>query len=191
MSITNPFGNRICFTEQISSTPEPDKWPLKTCDNRPAMNIETDNAPLAAWAATATLPIDQILIHAQTDPNPQATIASCTTFAATIPEGTEALIITILTAPPPGLDHVAHHTANAAIWAFTQQAALAWAPRQIRVNAIGLNTSPAGPFEPTEQAGRTAGPAPAAPASLDDIVRTIQAIVSFRSMTGQIIRLGA
>jgi len=155
------------------------------------MHIETDNAPLAAWAATATLPLAHILIQAYATPNPQTTITRCTTFAATIPEGTEALIITILTTPPPGLDHIAHHTANAAIWAFTQQAALAWAPRQIRVNAIGLATSPTGPFDPQEQSGRPAGPAPAAPATLDDIIRTIEAIAAWPSFTGQIIRLGA
>ncbi len=77
------------------------------------------------------------------------------------------------------------------LWAFTRASALAWAARGIRVNAIGLGPAPAGPFEPQDQSGVAAVlNVPAAPATLADIVRTIRAIASWPSMTGQIIRLG-
>ncbi len=92
----------------------------------------------------------------------------CRQFAAeAVPGG--ALVITILHVPPPGLDHFDRHAANAVLWAFTRQSALAWAPRGIRVNAVGLE---------------------AGPASIADVVRTIRAVAGFASMTGQIIRLG-
>jgi NAD(P)-dependent dehydrogenase (short-subunit alcohol dehydrogenase family) len=58
----------------------------------------------------------------------------------------------------------------ALLWAFTRHAALAWAPRRIRVNAIGLD---------------------ATPAAHADLAATILAMWRFPSMTGQLIRLGA
>ena len=119
-----------------------------------------------------------------------AVAVRCTAFADAVPAGTEALIVVILRAAPPGLRCFDGHATNAALWAFTQQAALAWAPRRIRVNAIGLGASPAGPFEAQEQAGRAAAAIPAVAAAADDIVRTIRAMAAWPSMTGQIIRLG-
>ena len=111
-------------------------------------------------------------------------------FAEALPAGQEGLVITLLHACPPGLDRFDGHAANATLWAFTQQAARAWAPRRIRVNAIGLGVSVAGPFEPQEQAGRAAACVPATPATLEDIARTVRFIAACPSMTGQIIRLG-
>jgi NAD(P)-dependent dehydrogenase (short-subunit alcohol dehydrogenase family) len=147
---------------------------------------------LLGTAVTLTL-----LVNADDPPDAHAIMDRCKDFAMAQPPTRESsasapdsLIITILTAPPPGLDHMAHHAANAALWAFTRQAALEWAPRGIRVNAIGLGTDLAGPFEPSEQAGRATGAAPCAAATLADIAQTIRAIASWPSMTGQIIRLG-
>ena len=111
-------------------------------------------------------------------------------FAAALQEGKEALVVLLLHAHPPGLEHLEAHTANATLWAFTQQAALAWAPRRIRVNALGLGASPYGPFAPQEQAGRAAAPVPASGATQEDIDRTIRFMAECPSMTGQIVRLG-
>jgi NAD(P)-dependent dehydrogenase (short-subunit alcohol dehydrogenase family) len=133
---------------------------------------------LAGWS-----PAVPLLLNTDSG-DASAIIARARQFAS---DNAPGLIVTLLTAPPEGLDHLDHHTANAALWAFTQQAALEWAPRGIRVNAIGLGASPAIPFAPNE----TAGPAPAAPATQADIARTIQAIANWPSMTGQLIRLGA
>ena len=104
--------------------------------------------------------------------------------------GLDAVIVTILPPSPAGLGPGAQHQAVGALWAFTRAAALQWAPRGIRVNAIGLATSPGGPFEPQEQAGRAAFAMAATPATPEDVIRTILAMAAWRSMTGQIIRLG-
>ena len=131
-----------------------------------------------------------LLVSADPVPDAAMVVFRCRAFVAGVPAGCEALVVTILHAAQTGLDRFGHHAANAALWAFTQQAALEWGARRVRVNAIGLGASPAGPFEATEQSGRTAAAMPAAPASLDDIARTIRAIAAWPSMTGQIIRLG-
>ncbi len=117
-------------------------------------------------------------------------VARARDFAAGLAGGQEGLVITLLHAYPAGLEQFDGHAANAMLWTFTQQAARAWAPRRIRVNAIGLGVSVAGPFEPLEQAGRAAGPVPADPATLEDIARTTRFIATCPSLTGQIIRLG-
>ena len=131
------------------------------------------------------------LVNADLPPDATTIAARCTAFAGALPAATEGLIITLLHAAPPGLGAFQAHAANAALWAFTRLAALEWAPRRIRVNAIGLGANPAGPFDAIEQSGRAASPTQAAPAGVHDIVRTIRAIAAWPSMTGQIIRLGA
>jgi NAD(P)-dependent dehydrogenase (short-subunit alcohol dehydrogenase family) len=130
-----------------------------------------------------------VLINADPLPDSAAIMARSTAFAADNPNG---LIVTLIPAARPGLQDFALHQAAATLWAFTRQAALEWAPRAIRVNAVGLGIAPFGPFEAEDQAGRAAADMPgAAPADFADIARTIRAIAAFPSMTGQIIRLGA
>ena len=140
--------------------------------------------------AAALPPEAAILLNANPATAPAEIVARARDFAATLPAGQEALVITLLNAYPPGLDAFEGHGANATLWAFTQQAARAWAPCRIRVNAIGLGASVFGPFESAEQAGRAANPVPAAPATLEDIVRTVRFLAACPSITGQIIRLG-
>ncbi len=111
-------------------------------------------------------------------------------FAGGLADGQAGLVLMLLRAHAPGLVQFDGHAANATLWAFTQQAALAWAERDIRVNAIGLGASPHGPFEPMEQAGRAAAAMPASSADLEDLVRTIHFAAASPSLTGQIIRLG-
>ena len=79
----------------------------------------------------------------------------------------------------------------AILWEFTRFAALAWAPRRIRVNAVGLGVSPVLASQPPEGSGQAAGSAPAQTATPSDIAATILAMWGFPSMTGQLIRLGA
>ena len=131
-----------------------------------------------------------LLVNASRHATPEATMAHSTAFMQAADPGTDTLIVTILHQPPPGPLQLTRKCQAAALWAFTQGAALAWAPRGIRVNAIGLATSPAGPFEPQEQAGRAAGDAPASPASMADVARTLGLMVACPSITGQIVRLG-
>lgn len=122
----------------------------------------------------------RILVNADQEPAAAPIVARCRAFMDGLPHAVEGLIVTIFAASPKGLAHLHAQQAAAGLWAFTQAAALDWAPRRIRVNAIGLGVSPVGPFAATR----------AAPASLADIARTVCAIACFPSMTGQIIRLG-
>ena len=157
------------------------------------MHVVAGSSPLstrldALLAQTPPLSI-RTLVNADVAPDVGGVVDRCRMFADASPG--EALLVTLLHAGPAGLAAFARHAANAALWAFTRQAALEWAPRQVRVNAIGLGASPAGPDEAQEQSGRAAGEMPAEPASVEDIARTIRAIAAWPSMTGQIIRLGA
>jgi NAD(P)-dependent dehydrogenase (short-subunit alcohol dehydrogenase family) len=129
-----------------------------------------------------------VLINADPAPDAGAIIARSTAFAAATQD---ALVVTLIPSAPPGLENFPLHQAAATLWAFTRQAALAWAPQKIRVNAVGLGAAPFGPFEADDQAGRAAADTLAVPADAADIARTIRAIAEFPSMTGQIIRLGA
>ncbi len=133
----------------------------------------------------------RLLVNADPAPDSAAIIARCEAFAADQADtGMEALIVTLLPAAAPGLKDFARHRSVATLWAFTRQAALEWAPRRIRVNAIGLGAAPFGPDEASEQAGRCAAAVLAAPATAADIAGTVRAMAELASMTGQIIRLG-
>lgn len=131
-----------------------------------------------------------ILVNADPAPEPGTLVARCHAWADAVAPGEEALIVTIFPAPPAGLAGFGQDSANAALWSFTRRAALDWAARKIRVNAIGLGAPPLLPGEAAEQSGRAAASMPAACATTGDIVRTIRAMASFPSMTGQLVRLG-
>ena len=145
---------------------------------------------LAALLALSPFSL-RLLVNADPAPDSATIIKRCEAFAATQTQtGPESLIVTLLPTVEPGLSQFALHQSVATLWAFTRQAALEWAPRRIRVNAIGLGTAAFGPDEPFDQAGRNAAAVLAAPATLADIAATIRAMAEFASMTGQIIRLG-
>ncbi len=127
------------------------------------------------------------LVVTDAAPDAPAIIAACQAFAAANPT---ALILLVLHAAPPGLAYLPTHTANAALWAYTRQAALHWAPAGTRINAIGLGAAPTLPFAPPDQATQPAFPLPATPATPEDVARTVAFIAAASSITGQIIRLG-
>lgn len=116
-----------------------------------------------------------------------AAIGTAERFAEAARE--ESLVVSIL--HPHTRDNWPAARDAAILWAFTRHAALAWAPRGIRVNAVGLGISPVLATQPQEASGQPAGPVPAPAATPSDIAATILAIWGFRSMTGQLIRLGA
>ncbi len=143
------------------------------------------HAPLATSlrAALPHLPLPTLILM-----DPAAATQAAQAYAAANPA---SLILLILHAAPPGLAQLPTHAGNAQLWAFTQQAALAWAPAGTRVNAIGLGASPTLPFAPPDQATQPAFPlAATAPAPLADLAGTIAFIAACPSLTGQIIRLG-
>jgi NAD(P)-dependent dehydrogenase (short-subunit alcohol dehydrogenase family) len=157
------------------------------------MPIMVAGAPDQALSTLLALsPVSlRLLVNADPAPDGATIIARCEAFAAAhMDTGPESLIVTLLPTVETGLLHFTLHQAVATLWAFTRQAALEWAPRRIRVNAIGLGATPFGPDEASDQAGRNATAVLAAPATLADIAATIRAMADFASMTGQIIRLG-
>jgi NAD(P)-dependent dehydrogenase (short-subunit alcohol dehydrogenase family) len=130
-----------------------------------------------------------LLINADPLPDSAAIIARCIAYAEQTPN---SLIVTLFPAAYPGLAHFPVHQATATLWAFTRAAALDWAPRNIRINAVAIGAAPFGPLEADDEAGRPAIDLRAAAAATPkDIAGTIRAIANFPSMTGQIIRLGA
>lgn len=116
-------------------------------------------------------------------------IAAAETFAATLQPGTTSLVISVL-GPYAAEDWAAAREA-ATLWAFTRWAALAWAARGVRVNVIGVGASVLAPDQPMESSGQGAAAVAAIPASADDVAATVRAMWEMRSMTGQLIRLGA
>jgi len=123
----------------------------------------------AGFDVVAGAPAD-VLITTQADAN--AAIASAEMFAASLPHGGEALVVHVLRA---GKSNDWASTREAALLsAHVRHAALAWAPRRVRVNAIGIG----------------GGQPPAAPATPADIAAAVLAIWELPSMTGQVIRLG-
>lgn len=122
-----------------------------------------------------------------TEPMAEPAMEAARQFAATAQPG--AVIVHLL----PSADGSWEAAREAAVlWAWTRHAALLWAPRDIRVNALVLGgVPPALPDQPREQAGRAASPVAAAPATVEDVARSLAAFVQLNSMTGQMIRLGA
>ena len=139
----------------------------------------------AAGFAVSDAPPATLLINLGGDPT--AAIDTAERFAEAARE--DALVVTILY--PHAADDWPAARDAATLWAFTRHAALAWAPRGIRVNAVGLGVSPVLATQPTEASGQPAAPAPAQSATPSDIAATILAMWGFPSMTGQLIRLGA
>ena len=129
----------------------------------------------------------RILINAGPAPGLPATVQRCRDFAAATQAGEEALIVNILQAAGDA-DPLPQAMDAAALWAFTRRVALEWAPRGIRVNAIGLDWPPT---PPTDLADRGLRPDATAPTGVADLVCTIRAIAGLPSMTGQMIRLGS
>jgi NAD(P)-dependent dehydrogenase (short-subunit alcohol dehydrogenase family) len=142
---------------------------------------------IAAGFVLAGTPPAAMLINLGADAH--AAMATATAFAEAVPAGQEALIVNLLRAAAPNDWPAA--SAAATLWAFTRHMALAWAPRRIRVNALGLGSSPVLPGQAAEEAGRAAGAAPAQAATPGDVAATILAFWRLPSMTGQLIRLAA
>ncbi len=131
-----------------------------------------------------TLPV---LVNLGVRPGLDALVQRCRRFAESC-EGGEGLVVGILT-PAADAGTLDDELAAAGAWAFTRHAALAWAPRRIRLNMIGCGIGLPADTDPVAL-GRSAARLDAEPVGIDDVVRTVRAIAGWPSMTGQFIRLG-
>lgn len=109
-----------------------------------------------------------------------AAIVTAREFAEAVPHSQDALVVTLLVGAPPDPAEAAQQ------WGFIRQAALDWAPRRIRINAVVVGANPLLPHQPAPAASHTNPP----PIPIADIAATIRLMWNLPSMTGQLIRLG-
>ena len=117
-------------------------------------------------------------------------VAATEAVVAALPPAAEGVVLNLLPAEGParGLGALPAILAHAGLWAFTQTAALALAPR-LRVNALGVTPPPVPRCLPEQFAAPAAAPLGTPPATPEDFARTVLAILSLPSMTGQLILL--
>jgi NAD(P)-dependent dehydrogenase (short-subunit alcohol dehydrogenase family) len=112
-------------------------------------------------------------------------------FARALPAGAEGVVINLIDQRVWALTpHFVSYTASkAGLWALTQTAALAFAPR-IRVNAIGPGPALPSPRQTAEQFARQCELAPLHRGTgPDEVARAALAILTLPSMTGQMLAL--
>jgi hypothetical protein len=183
---------------------------IVTWTGDPACILDHLPSPMRPLALTAQTARASLLINL--GPDPEAAIEAATRFASWPAENREdRLIVNVLRHHEPADWPQAR--AAATLWAFTRHAALHWAGQGIRINAIGLGAIPDLPWQAREAsaqpassaagatgatgaagaAGATgaAGAAGATGATDAAIADCIMAMWRWRSMTGQIVRLGA
>jgi NAD(P)-dependent dehydrogenase (short-subunit alcohol dehydrogenase family) len=121
--------------------------------------------------------------------DPQAVMDAAHAFAAqTSGCESERLIVNVSAVPRP--DEWDRTKAAAIIGAFTRHAALAWAPAHIRINSLCIGATRPHGLAAHHRSATTRVTSPTG-ASHYDVVQTILAMWRWRSMTGQMIRLGA
>lgn len=117
------------------------------------------------------------------------TVGRVQRFVAGLAAGSDAVVLTICNAA--ARDAVGPGMTEAAVGAFTRRAALALAPRRVRVNAIVLDASLAGngmeALAPQSSGGTNGRLQPGSTAH--DLGCVVTAILSYPSMTGQVLRL--
>lgn len=145
----------------------------------PTLPHATFHGPIHPLAAKLAEAAAAMLAWLALDPEaaPDATIAAMTAFAADCTPETAFLVL--LRAGPAWPERAR----LALLRAHMRHAALEWAPRRLRCNAIALGVPP--------PAGLVAGGVAAAPATAADIARVGLALLRWPSITGQTIRLAA
>ena len=125
------------------------------------------------------------------EPNLRAPFVLMQAMARALPAGADGAVINMLDQRVWSLTphFVSYTVSKAALWALTQQMALALAPR-IRVNAIGPGPALPSTRQTAEQFARQAGSVPLGHGtSPDEVGRAVLALLSLRSVTGQMIAL--
>ncbi len=125
------------------------------------------------------------------EPNLRAPFVLTQAMARALPAGASGGVINMLDQRVWALTphFVSYTVSKAALWALTQQMALALAPR-IRVNAIGPGPALPSPRQTPEQFARQCASVPLQHGtSPDEIGRAVIAILALPAMTGQMIAL--
>lgn len=125
------------------------------------------------------------------EPNLRAPFVLAQAMARALPAGAEGAVVNLLDQRVWSLTghFVSYTVSKAALWALTQQLALALAPR-IRVNGIGPGPVLPSPRQTQEQFDRQARATPLGrPATPEEIARGVLAILALPSLTGQMLAL--
>ncbi|MDP9096573.1 MAG: SDR family oxidoreductase [Pseudomonadota bacterium] len=125
------------------------------------------------------------------EPNLRAPFVLVQSMALALPSSAEGVVINMLDQRVWSLTphFVSYTVSKAALWALTQQMALALAPR-IRVNAIGPGPALPSTRQTAEQFARQAGSVPLRHGtSPEEVGRAVLALLSLPSVTGQMIAL--
>jgi NAD(P)-dependent dehydrogenase (short-subunit alcohol dehydrogenase family) len=139
---------------------------------------EWDDATRASW--------DQHL-----EPNLRAPFVLMQAMARSLPSTAEGVIINMLDQRVWSLTphFISYSVSKAALWALTQQMALALAPR-IRVNGIGPGPALPSPRQTQEQFERQCASVPLRRGTTpEEVARAVLTILSLPAMTGQMIAL--
>ncbi len=125
------------------------------------------------------------------EPNLRAPFVLAQAMAKALPAKAEGVVVNLLDQRVLSLTghFVSYTVSKAALWALTQQLALALAPR-IRVNGIGPGPVLPSPRQTQEQFDRQARATPLGrPSSPEEIACGLLAILALPSMTGQMLAL--
>ena len=125
------------------------------------------------------------------EPNLRAPFVLMQAFAQALPEAAEGVVINMVDQRVWSLTphFVSYTVSKAGLWALTQTAALAFAPR-IRVNAIGPGPALPSPRQTAAQFARQCELAPLRRGTgPDEVARAVLAILALPSLTGQMLAL--
>ncbi|QHC35717.1 SDR family oxidoreductase [Komagataeibacter xylinus] len=155
--------------------------PVGVLVNNASMFIrdEWDSATRAGW-------------DAHMEPNTRAPFVLMQEFARLMPEGAQGMVLNMLDERVWSLTphFVSYTVSKAALWTLTQTMALALAPRQIRVNAIGPGPVLPTPRQTADQFARQCASVPLGRvATPDEIARAALSLICLPSVTGQMLAL--
>jgi len=128
---------------------------------------------------------------AHLEPNLRAPFVLSQAFARQLPAAAEGVVINLLDQRVWSLTphFISYTVSKAALWALTQQLALALAPR-IRVNAIGPGPALPSPRQTPEQFARQCASTPLGHGTTpEEVARAALAILALPALTGQMLAL--
>ncbi len=126
------------------------------------------------------------------EPNLRAPMVLIQNFARTLPKGGQGMVLNMLDERVWSLTphFVSYTVSKSALWTLTQTMALALAPKQIRVNAIGPGPALPSPRQTTGQFQRQCASVPLGHGtSPEEVAYAALALLALPSVTGQMLAL--